>query len=435
MLAGCTWLSPTGLVGPQSVGIGEDYILAFHKLPKDVESTIEACGGTVRAILKEIDAALVTGDGDFLAAVEGVQGFDVAIPDASIEWILGAERIELSPEHIGSDETYFDLYQWSMLAIDAPGAWDAGYTGAGVRVAILDTGIDPDHPDLEPNLNEALSVSFMPYEPDIEDYDGHGTHMSGIVAAADNGEGAIGVAPNAELVAVKVMDGTGSGSFGWLLEGILYSVSIDADVVNMSLGAYMSHNGYVRTSSGDVYYGASAIAGFVNLVRKTINFAVQRGVFLAASAGNDAQDGTGDSGWMHVPSDVGGAVVTSATGPLGWAYSHDVDLDRFTFYSDYGPQIDFAAPGGTYEIYPQPGWWEDMVFSCFPGGYGWGAGTSQATPHVCDVAALIIGKNGGEMDPAHVLRDLRQSADDLGKPGGDVYYGYGRINAAQAVAP
>lgn len=434
ILAGCTWLSPTN-VGPRLVVTGENYILAFGGLPQDVEATIADYGGTVRAVLEEIDAVLVTGDAEFLVAIEGVEGFIVAIPDAAVDWLPGIEHVELGVEHIGEDEPFFAAYQWDMMAIEAPGAWDAGYTGAGVRVAVLDTGIDVIHPDLAPNLNVALSTSFVPYEPFIDDLNGHGSNVSGIVAAAHNGIGVIGVAPNAEIVAIKVLDGAGSGDFSWLLEAILYAVSIDVDIVNMSLGAYMSHNGYVRTPSGDLYIGAEEVAGFANLVKKTINFAEQQGVFLAASAGNDSHDGTGDSGWMHLPSDVGGMAVVSATGPIGWAYSHDVDLDQFAFYSDYGAQIDFAAPGGNAD-FNLPLWYWDLVMNCSNGQwYAWFGGTSQAAPHVCGVAALIIEKNGGDMDPPHVLRELRHSADDLGKPGRDPYYGYGRVNASNAVAP
>jgi len=432
ILGGCVqWMGQDALLSPMSDAPAEDYIVVFNKLPADLESTIASYGGTVRSVLEEIDAVLVSGDADFAAAIEGAKGFDALIPDVYAEWLPQIEAIEFSVEHIGADEGFFG-YQWDMLAIDAPGAWDAGYTGAGVRIAILDTGIDPLHPDLAPNLNAALSASFVPYEPFIDDLDGHGSNVAGIAAAADNGYGVIGVAPNAEIIAIKVLDGSGSGSFGWLLEGILHAVAVDADIVNMSLGAYMSHNGYVMTNAGPVYVGASEIAEFVNLVRKTMNFAEKEGVLLVSSAGNDARDGTGDAGWMHVPSDLGGCLVVSATGPIGWAMDPGTDLDVFAVYSDYGPQVDFAAPGGNFDP-TVPNYWWDFVLNCTNGQwYSWYAGTSQAAPHVAGVAALILEKNGN-LNPAQVKQQLRHAADDLGKPGQDPYYGHGRVNAANAV--
>ena len=136
---------------------------------------------------------------------------------------------------------------------------------------------------------------------------------------------------------------------------------------------------------------------------------------------------------MHVPSDVGGTIVVSATGPIGWAVDPMTDLDVFAVYSNYGPQIDFAAPGGNFDP-TVPNYWWDFVLNCSNGQwYSWYAGTSQAAPHVAGVAALILEKNGGNMKPSHLKRELRKSADDLGKPGQDPYFGHGRVNAANAV--
>jgi subtilisin family serine protease len=239
LIAGCTWFDAQDL-GPQSLVTGEDYILSFNVLPKNVEDEVEAAGGVVNRVLDQIGAVLVTATSpDFLDEIAGLPGLNEAIRDATIEWLPDEQMIELDPEHIGSDEPYFDLFQWSMLAIDAPGAWDAGYTGEGARVVVMDTGIDPNHQDLQPNLNVALSRSYVPEEPYIDDLHSHGSNVAGIIAGADNGLGIIGVAPDAEIVAFKVISGSGSGDFSWMIAALYDAAEIEADVANLSLGAYM----------------------------------------------------------------------------------------------------------------------------------------------------------------------------------------------------
>lgn len=418
-------------------------IFQGNNLPADVEEDVIAAGGQVRTRFDQVGAALVTTEASsFVADMTAMPGVQYVIPDVVLNWHPGETYVEVlegepatlpAGESIGDDEWYYNEYQWSMKAIDAPGAWDAGYTGAGVRVAILDSGIDPTHPDLEPNLNTALSTSFVPDEPYIDDGDGHGTHVAGIVAAADNAYGSIGVAPNAEIVAVKVLDSTGSGAFSWVIDGMLYANAVGADVISMSIGAYLPRSGFWTEDGTKV--GANKVAALVTLLTRVINYVWSNGSFVVGSAGNDSINFTGDAGLLHVPSDCGRILSISATGPLGWGFDPTVDLDTPAFYTNYGSAIDYAAPGGNvdFDIYPGDGWWIDMVFSTFPGGWGWMCGTSMATPHVSGVAALIIEANEHRLTPSQVESILRQSADDLGKPGRDEWYGRGRVNAAQAV--
>ncbi len=422
-LAGCDVIGPASLVGSKSVVPQDGYLVVYRQLPKDVAADVAALGGTLKTVLPGIKTAVVYGDAAFAERARAKSGVADVLRDLRIEK-APTPKVELvTPEHIGSDERYFG-YQWDMLAIDAPGAWDSGYTGVGARVAIIDTGIDTDHPDLAANIDFAASASMVAGET-IEDYDGHGSNVAGIVAAADNGRGVIGVAPGATIIAIKVFDAAGNGYFSWVLEGIVHAVSVDADIINMSLGAYVAHS----------EAPASEVAAFLNLLRDTINYAVQERVLVVCSAGNDALDGTGDAGLLHIPGDVGNGLVVSATGPVGWTPGSSVDLDGFSSYSNYGPQVDFAAPGGDFQLYPNGTWYFDMVLNCVNGGYAWYAGTSQASPHVCGVAALLVEKLGRDVKPAQLEAALRHSADDLGKPGQDILYGYGRVNAARAVAP
>ena len=447
LLSGCdTFLAPQDALSPMSTPTdGGNYLVIFrgNKLPAGIEEDVIAAGGQVRTRFDQVGAALVTTEASsFVADMAAMPGVQYVVPDVVLNWHPGETYVEVlegepetlpAGESIGDDEWFYNAYQWSMKAIDAPGAWDAGYTGAGVRVAILDSGIDPTHPDLAPNLNTALSTSFVPYEPYIDDGDGHGTHVAGIVAAADNAYGSIGVAPNAEIVAVKVLDSTGSGYFSWIISGMLYANAVGADVISMSIGAYLPRSGFWTEDGTKV--GANEVTALVTLLTRVINYVWSNGSFVVGSAGNDSINFTGDAGLLHVPSDCGRILSISATGPLGWGFDPTVDLDTPAFYTNYGSAIDYAAPGGNvdFDIYPGDGWWIDMVFSTFPGGWAWMAGTSMATPHVSGVAALIIEANEHRLTPSQVESILRQSADDLGKPGRDEWYGRGRVNAAQAV--
>jgi len=266
--------------------------------------------------------------------MSAISGVAYVFPNVKLNWLPGEEYtkvFEATKKHPkkerpsegspGEEDTFLNAYQWSMYAIDAPGAWHAGYTGAGVRVAILDTGIDTSHPDLGPNLNIGLSTSFVTYEPYIDDEAGHGTHVAGIIAAAHNGYGTIGVAPDAELVAVKVLDSTGSGDFSWMLSGLLYANRIGAKVVNLSLGAYLPRSGI--TFEDGTKIGANDIA----LITRVINYVSSNGTLVVTAAGNESVNLTGDASWISIPAECGAALSISATGPQGWAYDPTVSLD------------------------------------------------------------------------------------------------------------
>lgn len=409
---------------------------------------LEAAGGTLERTIPEIGVAIVSGDSSFAASAQKLPGVLSVLPDYVIQWQEPVETFELSTEGINppdssEDDPFFNLL-WGMDAIDVPETWMAGYRGAGVRVAVLDSGIDADQPDLVPNLNAALSASFVPGEDwwvRPGNFFNHGTHVAGTIAAADNGFGVIGVAPEAELVAVKVLsEYTGSGSFSGVLEGIVYAANIDADIINMSLGAYFDFSTFGSES-------AQLLVAF----NRATNYATQQGTLIIASAGNNGADRDHDADAIVLPADAANVVTISATSPLGWAKDPaNTFLDTPTYYTNYGQSsIDFAAPGGSVEFSAYPGGLDnctvagltrpcyvfDLVFSNGTGNPGnpysfyWAQGTSMAAPHAAGVAALIIGANGGEMNPAHVLSALRAGADDLGKPGHDDFYGGGRVNA------
>jgi len=362
------------------------------------------------------------------------------VPDLQLKWLEPGNVFPMdNPPSIGDDETYFAL-QWGMDAINAPEAWNAGVTGEGARVFILDSGIDAEHPDLAPNLNTSLCASFVPGEDwNIQpgSYFNHGTHVAGIVAAADNSFGVIGVAPKAEIVAVKVLSElTGSGAFSWINEGIVYAANQGADVINMSLGTFLNKNGFVYDEEGNLVgrYSPVEIQELKHAVQRAIDYAYRSGVTIVVSGGNDYMNADGNGSGLLFLADLNNVIAVSATAPEGFYYDPATNLDVIASYSNTGRSlIDVAAPGGDFDLYPDPAYVRDMVLSTSSESFYFAAGTSMAAPHVAGVAALIIAKNGGEMAPIEVTKQLLKTADKLEGNGASALYGKGRVNAYRAV--
>ena len=449
------------LSAPAGAQDGKDEFLMQargDKLPPGLERKVERAGGEVTQTIPQVGLAVVeSGEAGFEERAERINGVSSVVADIERRWIdppAGGEEADAASDGIGdppdsgSEDPLFDL-QWGHDAVDAPQAWDEGARGEGARVAILDSGIDADHPDLAPNLNEDLSTSFV----EGEDYDiapgayfNHGTHVAGTVAAAENGLGTIGVAPEAELMAVKVLsEETGSGSFSGIVQGIVHAAEKDADIINMSLGAYFPARQYCDDEGQCV--SARETTELINAMKRAMQFAGKEGTTVISSAGNASTNLDAGGSGTHVPSEVPGSLSISATGPEGWALDPDTNLDEPAFYTNYGQSTtDFAAPGGNIDPELEGSGRTctvagvtdlcasfDLVYSTVSEGWGWAAGTSMAAPHVSGVAAIIAAENGGDMKPAQLEAALRGSAEDLGKPGNDDYYGKGRVNAANAV--
>jgi subtilisin family serine protease len=232
-------------------------------LPEDLEKMVQEAGGKVVKLLPSVGMVIAEFEDESQA-----RGFETAnleiVPDVVLNWLPPNEKVQAS--NIGEDETFYP-YQWHLPVIGADKAWDEGVTGAGVRVAVLDTGIFYTHPDLAGNMDHASSISFVPYEPDYIDVRGHGTHVAGIIAAVDNNWGSIGIAPHATIFAVKVLDNTGSGAYSWIAAGVVHAVLEHADIINMSLGGYLKKSGY------EPYYTARQpdLSGFrISIILPTI---------------------------------------------------------------------------------------------------------------------------------------------------------------------
>lgn len=412
-------------------------ITKSETLPVGFELQLANYGEIVRSI-PEIGVVVVKpSSANFEKKIAQLSGVKAVVPDLTPKWIEPQDFTpSTNPLSIGNNEPYF-AYQWGMDAINAPEAWNLGFTGLGARVFILDSGIDADHPDLSPNLNTTLSTSFIygeGYNIQPGFYNNHGTHVAGIIAAADNNRGVIGVAPYAEIVAVKVLsEYTGSGPFSGINAGIVYAANNGADVINMSLGATLNKNGFYYDKDNILQkVPAVVIQNIIHAQQRAVNYAFKKGVTIVSSAGNDGTNADGDGSLIKIPGGLVNVIAVSATAPYEFAYTIG-SFDLPASYTNYGKSlVDLAAPGGDF-LSEKPLWHYDMVLSTISEGYSWSAGTSMAAPHVAGVAALIIAKNGGKMSPQEVTKQLLKTADKIGGNGTSAYYGKGRVNAFRAV--
>ena len=280
---------------------------------------------------------------------------------------------------------------WGINRVDAELVWPSGNSGDAVKVAVVDTGISADHPDLKNNIKGGYNA-INPLKSWNDD-NGHGSHVAGIIAALNNAIGTVGAAPLADLYAVKVLNRQGSGYLSDIIEGLDWAIANNMQVVNMSLGT------------------SSDILSFREAVQR-VNAA---GIVQVAAAGNS-----------------GGSVGYPAAYPEVIAVSATDSGDALASFSSRGPEVDLAAPGvGIYSAYKGTG-------------YATLSGTSMAAPHVAGSVALVLSVPisvaydadfDGVWDPAEVQQKLQDRAVDLGVSGFDNLYGWGLINAFNAVQP
>ena len=277
---------------------------------------------------------------------------------------------------------------WGVKHIGSQAAHSMNITGNGVRVAILDTGIDYTHQEFAMNYKGGWDFVFDDNDPFDDSTNSHGTHVAGIIAAAANGSGVVGVAPNAEIYALKVLDGGGHGDLSWIIEGIEWAVDNKMDVVNISIG------------------GPDSPA-----LQDACDAAYDAGVLLVAAAGNT------NGGDVTYPAAYNSVIAVTGTD----------SADQQGWFAPLGSQIELAAPGVAIKS------------TSLNNGYADLSGTSQAAPHVSGLAALVLSagvndlNNDGIVNNRDVRMQLQMSARDLGDPGKDDVYGYGLIDVATAL--
>lgn len=294
---------------------------------------------------------------------------------------------------------------WGVNRIDAEEVHLDNNKGDGVSIAIIDTGIDCTHPDLDANCaggyNFVANAPFPGTGP-FDDY-GHGTHVAGIVAALDNGSGVVGVAPQADLYALKVCDSSGSCPTSDIVAAMQWAADPNGDgetddhldVANLSLGSRFSST--AERQAAQATYDA--------------------GVLVVASAGNAGNCG-GRNNSVEFPAGYDQVIAVAAT-------NRD---DLRPCFSSSGPDVELAAPGVDVLSTVPLG---DCRL-CTDTGYRGGTGTSMASPHVTGTAALLLAANPGWANSV-VRQRLVNTADDLGPAGSDTWFGHGLVDAENAV--
>ncbi|RXZ77145.1 peptidase S8 [Paenibacillaceae bacterium] len=281
---------------------------------------------------------------------------------------------------IPNDALYSD-YQWNLSSIETERGWNVSKGSGDVIVAVLDTGVQLDHPDLQGKTVEGINIVNKTAPPD--DDVGHGTHVAGIISATvNNGEGVAGLSWFNNIMPVKVLDDSGAGTTYSVAEGIIWATDNGAKVINLSLGNYAS----------------------AQFLHDAIRYAYDNDVVIVAASGND---NTERPGYPAAYPEVFAVAATDANG-------------RRASFSNYGDYIDVAAPGAS-------------IASTYPGGqYAALSGTSMASPHVSALAALLRSANPA-LTNTEVMDIMRSTAMDLGTRGKDIYYGYGQIDVVRAL--
>ncbi len=439
-----------------------DYLVLFkgNGVPADFAARVAGLGGTVTYSHAGAGFASVSGLGAAGAATLAA-GNDVADvePDAVFTlddqvnpMVADAGDVTIASQ---TDPTTASRYnwQWNMRDIHANTAWAAGKLGkSDVTVAILDTGIDYDAPDLNGLVDLTRSASFVasddtitatyfPTRSVISDYHGHGTNVATQVSS--KARALAGVTSMTTLIGVKVLSAHGSGSLSSVLGGVLWAADQGADVANMSLGG-----GFGKAGNGR----------YVGFITRVFNYAARKGTLMVVAAGNDAADLDHHGNFLSTYCNIPQVVCVSAIGPET-ATSNPDDVSYFTNFGRSA--ISVAGPGGNadaaHNFAPSAWPWGTDIASwvwaycsktrlafdkdgkllgyagCQSGRYLTGyIGTSQATPHVAGLAALLVAEHG-HGQPALIRNLIQQSADDLGQPGTDPFYGRGRINVARAM--
>jgi subtilisin len=300
----------------------------------------------------------------------------VNLPEKVTEALAKNPNVDYVEED-GKVQAIGQMTPWGIPHVNADDVHQTGVEGSGVKVGIVDTGIDYTHEDLLVSGGE----SFVQGTTDYMDGNGHGTHVAGTVAGLNNSVGVLGVAPEANLYAIKVLDQYGNGSYSDVVAGIEWAVSNNLDILNMSFGG----------SSGS------------KTLQKAVDNAYNNGMLLIAATGNNGYD---RKGTITYPAKYDSVIAVGAVDQLN---------NRANF-SSVGRELELMAPGVEIQ-------------STVPGGYASYNGTSMAAPHTTGVAALLSQTKPG-LTNVQIRNTLKETAVILGD---SFLYGNGLVDALAAI--
>jgi subtilisin family serine protease len=453
-------------------GTGRHIVSFTGAVPADFAARIAALGGRMLWVSSGSGLAAVSGlsasAAASLAKTNGIQAVDA---DAGIALDMPRLATEDAAEPGGVESNAAPATavryarQWNMRAVQADVAWAHGFLGSSnVSIYMLDSGIDYLHADLVGRVDLTKSIDllgtflaqavvgkdtvivpftesdsvakYFPGRLPFTDLFFHGTHTAATVSS--NAVRAAGITSMTTLVAVKVCGYINDCPFSSILNGVIYAADNGAAVINMSLGGAFPKAGNGR---------------FVGLLQKVFNYAQRKGVTVVVSAGNAAADLDHDGNTYWTFCNTPAVMCVAATGPTSDATGNTTltgpwtDVDAPAYYTNFGRSaISVAAPGGNSSFGPNlpPPASRDvfvwaacsqtsLLINCaaLPIFIVGAQGTSMAAPHVSGTAALLASAFG--RNPAQIKARITNSADDLGQPGTDPFYGKGRLNVARAV--
>lgn len=471
----------TFIVPAEAAPQTKTYAIAFRQqIPNNYAAIMANAGGKVLRVMPEIGGLEVQSDNpNFLANLKGVKD----IQAANVELVMKLDNEKVDPQAADGQpvtdipqadqiDSYWS-YQWDIQRITNNGA-SYGIETGGVKnadgtvthkavVGVIDTGIDTNHPDLKANF--LGGKNFVPANAngdnsetgdpnDIKDRVGHGTHVSGSIAA--NGK-LKGVGPDLGIRAYRIFPADGGAPTTWIAPAIIQAANDKVDVINMSIGGFDGIARYSYQTDKNAY---SDIADFL-LYKRAIQYAINHNVTVVVAAGNESLNlnnpkeiteymnaAYGYLGFVfkgasrEVPGQTPGVITVSSS--IKWSQ------DKIAFYSNYGSStIDAAGPGGdngpvydathnlnqrdfhyrslsTYPTYIEP------YFTSNLKGYALMHGTSMAAPKVAGIAGVIKAHNNG-LSPAQVTALIKQTSSDFGKPGTDQLFSAGEANIYNAL--